>query len=529
MVGVSVLLFLPSVINPLMTLPDAGGWKVGDIIKTGTRADPIIKIGLTEKSNCQDKAKWVAMIRCNDCNTMIEFDLDKMTDSKEHKDWRLGKLNDHYKTKRHKDAIAGVETPGQESVIGGTKVETQTETFPFFGEYRLPADVPPEMISSVLKEITLVATKQIERFLSQPIADTCIVVMEPSETHTAFRLHFPDLPVNKDMANQMRTSLIYTFANHNWRGAFVDASSNPKAWENAMLGYRVHKLPPAQLHSVVVGGQIDEVFMNQLTGSQELLYKFTTVRCKEGTEPCPEWKCYSGCPSDKQKLFQPPSNTKKQENLDITHFQGCESTARNIVSRISPMYKNAILRVVRRSKQGDCLKVWIIMGGEGSTHCVHLEKEMKSAKDGKRAHLVELIQGYMDNDIHTPYVEVSNEGKAKLMCARCDYLCTKVEHCKRLPIGEPPMTYDEKRNRQVSLNERSNLLMAPPGDKPQARLVRLESEQKLLLWYDGLRKGTAPSNELPSVLMVPEKGEKRKRDEGDISDLATTSHSTGLE
>ena len=91
------------------------------------------------------------------------------------------------------------------------------------------------------------------------------------------------------------------------------------------------------------------------------------------------------------------------------------------------------------------------------------------------------------------------------------------------------MTSDEKRNRQVSLDERSKLLMAPPGDKPQARLVRLESEQKLLLWYDGLRKGTAPSNELPSVLMVPEKGEKRKRDEGDISDLATTSHSTGLE
>eukprot|EP00966_Prymnesium_polylepis_P229380 5307946-Prymnesium_polylepis.2 len=59
------------------------------------------------------------------------------------------------------------------------------------------------------------------------------------------------------------------------------------------------------------------------------------------------------------------------------------SAARNIVSRISPMYKNAILRVVRRSKQGECLKVWIIMGGEGSSHCIHLEKEMKSAKDRK--------------------------------------------------------------------------------------------------------------------------------------------------
>eukprot|EP00966_Prymnesium_polylepis_P229379 5307946-Prymnesium_polylepis.1 len=58
----------------------------------------------------------------------------------------------------------------------------------------------------------------------------------------------------------------------------------------------------------------------------------------------------------------------------------------------------------------------------------------------------------MDNDIHTPYVEISNEGKAKLMCARCDYLCTKVEHCKRLPLGAPPMTLAEKVNRQVSLN-----------------------------------------------------------------------------
>eukprot|EP00966_Prymnesium_polylepis_P135777 3138386-Prymnesium_polylepis.1 len=70
--------------------------------------------------------------------------------------------------------------------------------------------------------------------------------------------------------------------------------------------------------------------------------------------------------------------------------------------------------------------------------------------------------------------------------------------------------------------------MAPPGDKHEATLVRLESEQKLLLWRRDLDKGTASSNELPSVLMVPEKGEKRKRDEGDISDLATTSHSTGL-
>jgi hypothetical protein len=186
----------------------------------------IVRKGDSKKRNQRHR---VVEVLCNDCHGTFEMRVDRLTQTREHTDYRLQScIGNHLR--RHG---AGLDTQ-VDGEVEGIQLGKLGDRFAFF--LGLNLDQSGLLDDQVAVEAGRVATVDVARFVRR---NASCYVFRVAKSVRRYLLYFdPPIFVDQNMALLMRESFLYACVDHAWPACLLtpDSAASVDAWRDAVLG-----------------------------------------------------------------------------------------------------------------------------------------------------------------------------------------------------------------------------------------------------------------------------------------------------